>query len=118
VIEARQLILTIGVTFASRILILRDRLLGRIGRNGDAETSHAVASRHVIHSGNTVLDAVFVTPEESGTKASLLICHGIGETVEHWLGVQQLLAANGVASLVFDYSGYGRSSGFFNSSQS
>jgi pimeloyl-ACP methyl ester carboxylesterase len=47
----------------------------------------------------------------------LLICHGIGETVEHWLGVQQLLAADGVASLVFDYSGYGRSSGFFNAKQ-
>jgi hypothetical protein len=31
--------------------------------------------------------------------------------VEQWFGVQQLLAANGVASLVFDYSGYGKSSG-------
>jgi alpha-beta hydrolase superfamily lysophospholipase len=43
--------------------------------------------------------------------AVVLICHGIGETVERWLPVQQLLAANGTASLVFDYSGYGRSSG-------
>jgi alpha-beta hydrolase superfamily lysophospholipase len=82
------------------------------------DVSNAVASRHVIHSGNTVLDAVFVAPEENDAKASLLICHGIGETVEHWLGVQQLLAANGVASLVFDYSGFGRSSGFFNARRS
>ena len=29
----------------------------------------------------------------------------------YWFPVQHLLAANGVASLVFDYSGYGRSSG-------
>jgi pimeloyl-ACP methyl ester carboxylesterase len=31
--------------------------------------------------------------------------------VEQWFGVQQLLAAHGVASLVFDYSGYGKSTG-------
>jgi hypothetical protein len=114
VIEARQLILTVGVTFASRILVLRDRLLGRIGRDEGMETSQSVASRHCIHSGNHVLDAVFVTPDANAVKAGLLICHGIGETVEHWLGAQQLLAGGGVASLVFDYSGYGRSSGFFN----
>ena len=109
--EARQILLTIGVTSASCILILRDRLLGRIGRN---EPSRAIVSRQIIESGDHRLDAMFVTPEASAVKASLLICHGIGETVEHWLGVQQLLAANGVASLVFDYSGFGRSAGFFN----
>jgi alpha/beta superfamily hydrolase len=38
--------------------------------------------------------------------------------VQHWTAVQQLLGENGVASLVFDYSGYGRSTGFFTSSQS
>jgi hypothetical protein len=31
--------------------------------------------------------------------------------VDDWLGVQRLLADQGVASLVFDYAGYGRSSG-------
>jgi pimeloyl-ACP methyl ester carboxylesterase len=31
--------------------------------------------------------------------------------------VQQLLAEHGVASLVFDYAGYGRSSGFFSARQ-
>jgi pimeloyl-ACP methyl ester carboxylesterase len=90
---------------------MRDRLLGRIGRN---EKSQAVAFRHTIFSGNNELDAVFVTPGANSAKASVLVCHGIGETVEHWLGVQQLLAANGVATLVFDYSGFGRSSGSFN----
>ena len=44
-------------------------------------------------------------------RAAVLLCHGIGETVEQWFGVQQLLAAHGVASLVFDYSGYGKSRG-------
>jgi uncharacterized protein len=41
----------------------------------------------------------------------LLICHGIGETVDHWIAAQALLARHGVTSLVFDYSGYGRSPG-------
>jgi hypothetical protein len=54
---------------------------------------------------------VFVEPDSFPARAALLLCHGIGETVEQWFGVQQLLAANGVASLVFDYSGYGNSTG-------
>jgi hypothetical protein len=64
-----------------------------------------------------MLDAVLVKPKSNAVRAGVLICDGIGETVEHWLGVQQLPADNGVASLVFDYSGYGRSSGRFNASQ-
>jgi pimeloyl-ACP methyl ester carboxylesterase len=82
------------------------------------ETAGLGVSRHAIQSGRNVLDAVLVRPESSAAQASLLICHGIGETVELWQDVQQLLAASGVASLVFDYSGYGRSGGFFNASQS
>ena len=31
--------------------------------------------------------------------------------MEQWFGVQQLRAAHGVASLVFDYSGFGKSTG-------
>lgn len=67
-------------------------------------------SRHSIQSGQRQLDAVLVRPFEK-PRASLLICHGIGETVEYWTGVQHLLAYRGIASLVFDYSGYGRSRG-------
>ena len=110
-IEARQLLLTIGVTSTSRVLVLRDRLLGRIGKSDRKQLSQLVVSRHAIDSGDHLLDAVYVTPNASAAKASVLICHGIGETVDHWLGVQQLLAANGVASMVFDYAGFGRSSG-------
>lgn len=98
--------------------MVRDLLLGRIKRDWRVETAHAGVSRHAIPSGSNVLDAVLVKPDSQAAQASVLICHGIGETVPRWLVVQQLLAANGVASLVFDYSGYGRSSGFFNSRQS
>jgi hypothetical protein len=114
-VQTRLSIFNIALTATGRVLLVRDRIFGRLGRRGRMKTPCADVSRHAIQSGNHVLDAVLVKPESSIAQASVLICHGIGETVENWLGVQQLLAASGVASLVFDYSGYGRSSGFFNS---
>ena len=109
--QVRNLMFTAGVTCIARGAVLRDRALGRLRamRRMAQEGKHAV-SRHAIVSGSRMLDAVLVKPCEE-TRAALLICHGIGETVEYWTGVQHLLASMGVASLVFDYSGYGRSRG-------
>lgn len=100
-----------GVTCIARGAVLRDRLLGRVRsmRRRAKEETHPI-SRHAIPSAGRTLDAVLVKPAES-PRAALLICHGIGETVEYWTGVQHLLASKGVASLVFDYTGYGRSRG-------
>jgi uncharacterized protein len=100
-----------GVTCIARGAVLRDHVLGRVRkmRRQAKEGTHPV-SRHSIPSGGRALDAVLVQPVAK-PRASLLICHGIGETVEYWTGVQHLLASKGVATLVFDYSGYGRSSG-------
>jgi uncharacterized protein len=102
---------TLALTCISRFLILRDRALDAFTRRGGADQGDFAVSRHAIPSGNNTLDAVFVEPAESAAFAALLICHGIGETVGQWRGVQELLAAHGVASLVFDYSGYGKSNG-------
>jgi uncharacterized protein len=99
---------TVAVTLVSRALVLRDRVLGRL--RGLETGSGVQVSRHAIASGARVLDSVFVTPALR-PRAALLICHGIGEVVDHWLRAQELLAAHGVASLVFDYAGYGRSGG-------
>jgi uncharacterized protein len=107
---------TFAITCISRFMILRDQVLGwtKAGRrpaaSGPAEMIERV-SRHSIQSAQSVLDAVFVEPAAASAEAAILLCHGIGETVEQWFGVQQLLAANGVASLVFDYAGYGKSTG-------
>jgi uncharacterized protein len=105
---------TFAITCISRFMILRDQVLGwtKAGRRaaGVTEIIERV-SRHWIDSGGSVLDAVFVEPASIPAKAAVVLCHGIGETVEQWFGVQQLLAANGVASLVFDYAGYGHSTG-------
>lgn len=113
----RQLLLTISVTGSSRVILLRDRLLRRIPWDGRMQSAGPGVSRHAISSGNNTLDAVLVRPQAQAAQASLLICHGIGDTVRHWHVVQQMLAGCGVASLVFDYSGYGRSTGWFSARQ-
>jgi len=95
----------------SRYLILHNHALGWTKRSRMPAGIDERASRHVVPSAAHHLDAVFVEPAAVPARGAVLICHGIGETVEQWFGVQQLLAANGVASLVFDYSGYGKSTG-------
>jgi hypothetical protein len=67
------------------------------------------AGRLMISSGGRDLSAVYARAEGDGP--TFLICHGIGERVEYWAGVQLLLQTLGVSSLVFNCSGYGESSG-------
>jgi hypothetical protein len=107
---------TIALTGISRALLLRDRMLGRVRPVVEGAGAEATVERHEIVSGGNVLDAVWVRPA-GPVRAVVLVCHGICETVEHWVPVQQLLAAHGAASLVFDYSGYGRSSGRIEAAQ-
>jgi uncharacterized protein len=109
--RGQTLIFTTSVTCIARGTVLRDMMLGRLRRmrRPELEYSHAI-SRHSISSQDRLLDAVLVKPTDM-LRAVLMICHGIGETVEYWIQAQHLLATRGVASLVFDYSGYGRSKG-------
>jgi len=109
--STQTLLFTIAITCISRGLLARDRLMGRVGNRLIRASSDVSISRLTFASGMNVLDAVFMRPVSVPEPAVLLICHGIGEVVEHWFAVQQLLAESGVASLVFDYSGYGRSTG-------
>jgi uncharacterized protein len=109
--DAQRLVFTAAVTCIARGAVLRDIALGRLRRmrRRAQEGTHPL-SRHLIPSGDRELDAVMVKPHQA-PRAALLICHGIGEIVEYWIPVQHLLATKGIASLVFDYSGYGRSRG-------
>lgn len=108
--EMQRMVFSISVAFTWRAFLLRDRLLGRIGKTPSASAPGVLVSRHSIPSGAHRLDACFVRPSRP-MRAAILICHGIGEIVDHWLAAQNLLAANGIASLVFDYTGYGKSHG-------
>ena len=116
--RSHRISFTVALTGISRALLLRDRMLGRVQPIVEDPTGAPQVQRHTIASGRNVLDAVWVRPTASGTpKATILICHGISETVEHWLPVQRILAESGAASLVFDYSGYGRSTGHIDARQ-
>lgn len=109
--RAHRVFFSFAITCISRFMIFRDHALGWTKAGRSPAGAHERASRHSIKSTGSLLDAVFVEPASRPAVAAILLCHGIGETVEQWYGVQQLLAANRVASLVFDYSGYGRSTG-------
>jgi pimeloyl-ACP methyl ester carboxylesterase len=96
-----------AMTALGRLLVWRDRVFGRIPQGRGV----GVVERVGIASGRNRLDAVLVRPEGE-VRAAVLICHGIGEIVEHWLRAQEVMAEEGVASLVFNYSGCGRSTGW------
>ena len=63
-----------------------------------------------VASGDRTLDAVLVRAA-ADTSPALLIFHGTAEAVSYWADTQALLYRHGVTSMVFDYSGFGRSSG-------
>ena len=106
-----RLSFTVALTSISRVILLRDLIFGWKGTGHRGSSPHLSVSTHSIPSGSSMLDAVFVAPASAPAKAAVLLCHGIGENVDHWIPVQRLLAANGVASLLFDFSGYGKSTG-------
>jgi len=56
------------------------------------------------------LDARLCLPNDTPT-AALLICHGIGDRLVYWRKAQSLLREHNLVSLIFDYSGYGTSTG-------
>jgi hypothetical protein len=100
-----------SLAVASRIIHLRDLLLGRIRRKVVPPPGLELTTLS-IRSGPNQLEAIYAVPANQPARATVLVCHGIGEIAVQWLPVQQLLAARAVASLVFDYSGYGRSTGW------
>jgi pimeloyl-ACP methyl ester carboxylesterase len=107
----RQGVLSLFLTAISRAIFREDRQSGRMARILDGFAFSK--ERLVIESGGRRLSAVYVSAGSSdGENAPVvLICHGIGELVEYWGGVQGLLREMGISSLVFNYSGYGDSKG-------
>lgn len=100
----------VALVAGSRAIFVRDWMLGRIRQ--PVPQPGIELTPLTIASGNNRLQALFAAPANAPAKAAVLICHGIGEVVQQWAPIQQILAAQHVASLVFDYSGYGRSTGW------
>ncbi|HEY1576881.1 MAG TPA: alpha/beta fold hydrolase [Terracidiphilus sp.] len=101
---------TTALTIASRLVQMRDRLSGRVPQSRP-ECPGISVTQHAIRSGKNTVDAVYVEPADIPPQSAILICHGIGEIVPQWFPIQRIFAESGIASLVFDYSGYGLSSG-------
>jgi pimeloyl-ACP methyl ester carboxylesterase len=104
----REALLTLLLNVTSRVLLRSDRMNGIMERMLSGFSFPK--ERLVIPSGRRRLSAVYVSAGDE--TPAVLICHGIGELVEYWGKVQGLLKGMGVSSLVFNYSGYGTSSGY------
>jgi uncharacterized protein len=103
----RDRVLSLILTVISREIFRRDRRNGKMKRILDSFSF--AEQKLVLESGGRRLSAVYVP---AGNDApAVLICHGIGEVVEYWGRVQEAFREMGVSSLVFNYSGYGASSG-------
>jgi pimeloyl-ACP methyl ester carboxylesterase len=109
--RAQRIAFAVALVCGSHAIQVRDRMLGRVPRRSGVASGMTLTPL-AIRSGRNVLDAVFAAPAGEPARAAVLICHGIGEIVSQWMPIQRLLAAHGVSSLVFDYSGYGRSTGW------
>jgi uncharacterized protein len=110
-IPLQRFLFTATLTCASRLVQIRDRFLNRVPR-GRPDSAGIAATQQTIPSGKNLLHAAYVTPGSGESQAAVLICHGVGEIVPQWFPIQRILAESGIASLVFDYSGYGRSTGW------
>jgi pimeloyl-ACP methyl ester carboxylesterase len=105
--QVREAILSLLLIVTSRLLLRTDRMNGRMKRMLRAFSF--ADQRLVIPSSGRRLAAVYISAGDDAPV--VLICHGIGELVEYWGDVQGLLKELGVSSLVFNYSGYGGSTG-------
>jgi pimeloyl-ACP methyl ester carboxylesterase len=114
--KLHRILFTVALTCTSRIVQVRDHISGRVPRSRP-QCPAVSATPQAISSGRNLLDAVYVEPSACPPRAAVLICHGIGEVVSQWFAIQRLFAEYGIASLAFDYSGYGRSTGFIDWSQ-
>jgi pimeloyl-ACP methyl ester carboxylesterase len=103
----REALLTLLLNMTSRMLLRSDRMNGIMEKMLSGFTF--ADERLVIPSGKRRLSAVYVSAGEE--TPAVVVCHGIGELVEYWGRVQGLFKGMGVSSLVFNYSGYGTSTG-------
>ena len=105
----------LGVVFLGvrRIAFLAVERRGLISAPNGPETPASFGApfeRVAIASGDRTLDATLVRASSDSAPA-LLIFHGTAEAVSYWANTQALLRRHGIASMVFDYSGFGRSTG-------
>ena len=109
------LVLVLAVVFVGvrRFAFLAVERNGLIVASDGPETPATFGApfeRFALASGDRTLDATLVRAAHD-TAPALLIFHGTAEAVSYWADTQALLYRHGITSMVFDYSGFGRSTG-------
>ena len=110
VLAAVLVVVFVGIR---RFAFLAVERQGLIGAPNGPETPAAFGAPFeplTITSGDRKLDATLVRAPSDSAPA-LLIFHGTAEAISYWADTQALLRRHGVTSMVFDYSGFGRSTG-------
>ncbi|WER48579.1 alpha/beta hydrolase [Cupriavidus sp. WKF15] len=75
-----------------------------------SDLPEAALHHSTFRSGKRLLHAAHA-PAAQTTAPALMVCHGDDECLADWAPVQALLSQAGISTFVFDYSGYGASSG-------
>ena len=99
-----------GIRRLAFLAVERNGLIGAPNGTETPATFGAPFERVSIASGDRTLDATLVRAESDSAPA-LLVFHGTAEAVSYWADTQALLRRHGITSMVFDYSGFGRSTG-------
>ena len=99
-----------GIRRFAFIAVERNGLITAPNGPETPETFGAPYQQLSIVSGDRKLDATLVRAP-ADTAPALLIFHGTAEAVSYWADTQALLYRHGITSMVFDYSGFGRSTG-------
>ena len=111
---AVALALLAGAAIASRPLLVSRLERGMIKIHGPGSRTPATRGLAFeelrIPSGSRTLRAFYV-PAESALAPALLIFHGNGEAISSWVEALKLLHDDGLTVMVFDYSGFGASTG-------
>lgn len=107
-------VLLLLAAFASRPLLVSRLERGMIKLHGPGSRTPAARGLAYeelkIPSGDRVLRAFYV-PADDPLAPALLIFHGNGEAISSWVEALKLLHDAGVTAMVFDYSGFGASTG-------
>ncbi len=107
---AALLVLSAWVAREAVFLLLESQGFEPAAWQGDTPDKLGVSSTQwVMTSGDRQLMASWVSP--SPIAPAVLIFHGDEENIGNWAAIQKMLYQHGIASMVFDYSGYGASSG-------
>lgn len=102
-------VLYAGVFFvAQRRLMYPGTYLARVSPDARPPSP---AERLWLHTSSGQVEAWFFRPLGQAPFPAMIFAHGNGEVIDYWPDVMQMFADRGVAVLLVEYPGYGRSEG-------